>query len=240
MRTNERLINSLREIKFDTNVSKFSDGACSIHIGDTHVICTANIEENIPRFLKNTGKGWISAEYSMLPGSTHSRIQREISKGKINGRTQEIQRLIGRSLRAAVNLSSLKERQVLIDCDVMQADGGTRTASITAAYIALYIALRKLFNQKRINVFPIKNQIAAISCGIVNGEAMLDLDYAEDSSAEVDSNFVIDKNGKIIEIQATAENKCFDFEEFQKMHELAQIGVKTLISKQNEILQNFE
>ena len=236
MRDNGRLLDELRNIEIQPNCNKFADGSCLIRVGNTHVICTASIDEMVPRFLKNTGAGWVTAEYGMLPGATHSRMQREATKGKASGRTQEIQRLIGRSLRAAVDLTALKERQIIVDCDVIQADGGTRTASITGGYVALYLAAQKLYKQRIINVFPMKDQIAAISCGIVNGKALLDLDYSEDSNAEVDANFVMTETDKIVEIQASGEQSSFNYEEFLKMYGLASIGVKELIKKQKEAL----
>jgi ribonuclease PH len=236
MRDNGRLLDELRNIEIQPNCSKFADGSCLIRVGNTHVICTASIDEMVPRFLKNTGAGWVTAEYGMLPGATHSRMQREATKGKASGRTQEIQRLIGRALRAAVDLTALKERQIIVDCDVIQADGGTRTASITGGYVALYLAAQKLYKQRIINVFPMKDQIAAISCGIVNGKALLDLDYSEDSNAEVDANFVMTETDKIVEIQASGEQNSFNYEEFLKMYGLASIGVKELIKKQKEAL----
>ena len=236
MRDNGRLLDELRNIEIQPNCNKFADGSCLIRVGNTHVICTASIDEMVPRFLKNTGAGWVTAEYGMLPGATHSRMQREATKGKASGRTQEIQRLIGRSLRAAVDLTALKERQIIVDCDVIQADGGTRTASITGGYVALYLAAQKLYKQRIINVFPMKDQIAAISCGIVNGKALLDLDYSEDSNAEVDANFVMTETDKIVEIQAAGEQSSFNYEEFLKMYGLASIGVKELIKKQKEAL----
>jgi ribonuclease PH len=236
MRENGRLLDKLRDIEIEPNFNKFADGSCLIRVGNTHVICTASIDEMVPRFLKNTGAGWVTAEYGMLPGATHSRTQREATKGKASGRTQEIQRLIGRALRAAVDLSALKERQIIVDCDVIQADGGTRTASITGGYVALYLAAQKLYKQRIINVLPMKDQIAAISCGIVGGKALLDLDYSEDSKAEVDANFVMTENEKIVEIQASGEQSAFDYDEFLKMHDLAKIGIKELLKKQKEAL----
>ncbi|WPX97070.1 ribonuclease PH [Candidatus Bandiella euplotis] len=236
MRNDGRLFGQLRKVKLEVNCNKFADGSCFVQIGNTHVICIANVDETVPRFLKGTGSGWVTAEYGMLPGSTNSRMQREVTKGKASGRTQEIQRLIGRTLRTAVNLVALKERQIIVDCDVIQADGGTRTASITGAYVALYLALQKLHKQGGVNIFPIKEQVAAISCGIIGGNILLDLDYSEDSLAQVDANFVMTKSKKIVEIQATAERKTFSQEELSQMYALADSGIGELIKKQNEVL----
>ena len=205
--------------------------------GDTHVICAATIEEKVPSFLRNMGSGWITAEYGMLPRATHERVDREAAKGKQSGRTQEIQRLIGRALRSVVNLKALGERQIRIDCDVLQADGGTRTASITGAYVALHQALQKLVASKKISTMPLTDHIAAVSCGIIDGEARLDLNYIEDSSAQVDANFVITGSGRLVEIQAAAEKDPFSEDEFSQMLALSKIGVAELIKLQKQALK---
>lgn len=237
MRPSKRKNNQLREITIETGILEHAEGSCLIKLGSTHVICSASIEESLPPFLrgKNQG-GWITAEYGMLPRSTSDRMKRESSQGKQNGRTQEIQRLIGRSIRSCVDLKKLGERQILIDCDVINADGGTRTASITGAYVALYLAIGKLMNRKMIKDNPITRQISAISCGIRNGEAILDLDYIEDSDAEVDANFVISSDGKIIEVQATAEQKPFTQNQFLEMMKLASDSASELFKIQNKAI----
>lgn len=237
MRNDKRKPNELRPIFLGPSFAKYAEGSCFVKFGDTHVICTATVEDKVPPFLRNTGSGWITAEYGMLPRSTHQRVDREASKGKQSGRTQEIQRLIGRSLRAVVDLSLLGERQIKIDCDVLQADGGTRTASITGAYVALHQALAKMVKAKTLTKMPIIDQVAAISCGILNDEALLDLNYLEDSNAEVDANFVITGAGTIVEIQATAEKGSFGDVAFEKMRELAREGVQELIRLQQQALK---
>jgi len=220
--------NELREIKIEKDFNPYAEGSCLITCGGTKVICTASIEENLPSFLRGRGQGWITAEYGMIPRSTHSRMKRESFSGKQSGRTQEIQRLIGRSLRSIVDLKKLGERQIVIDCDVIQADGGTRTAAITGSYVALRLAIQKLIKNKSLREDPMTDQIAAISCGIVNGEAMLDLDYSEDSKAQVDANFIMTAKGKIVEIQSTAEESPFVVTQLYEMIELATNGIKTL------------
>ncbi len=237
MRTDKRQPNKLRPTFLGPGFAKYAEGSCFVKFGDTHVICTATVEERVPHFLKNTGSGWITAEYGMLPRATHQRVDREASRGKQTGRTQEIQRLIGRALRSVVDLKLLGERQIKIDCDVLQADGGTRTASITGAYVALYQALRKMVNNKVLAKLPIIDQIAAISCGIVNENVLLDLDYNEDSAAEVDANFVITGSGKLVEIQATAEKSAFDEKEFSAMLAFAREGIGELITLQKQVLK---
>ena len=237
MRAEKRSNDSLRDVFLMPGYARHAEGSCFVKFGYTHVICTASVEEKVPPFLRNTGKGWVTAEYGMLPRATHDRVDREAARGKQSGRTQEIQRLIGRSLRAVVDLKELGERQIKIDCDVIQADGGTRTASITGGYVALYEALKKLIKQKKLSKLPLLDSIAAISCGIVKGEAMLDLDYREDSNAEVDSNFVMTGAGKLVEVQATAEDKPFDSKQFQAMMKLAEDGIKDLTDKQNQALK---
>jgi ribonuclease PH len=237
MRKDKRKTNELRSIFLGPSFSKYAEGSCFVKFGDTHIICTATIEEKVPPFLRNTGSGWITAEYGMLPRATHQRVDREASKGKQSGRTQEIQRLIGRSLRAVVDLSLLGERQIRIDCDVLQADGGTRTASITGAYVAMHQALEKLVKNKKLAKMPIIDQVAAISCGIFKEEALLDLVYEEDSNAEVDANFVITGSGNLVEIQATAEKGSFGDEAFDGMLKLARDGAKELIRLQRQALK---
>lgn len=227
-RINNRQKDELRVVFLGPGFAKFAHGSCFVKFGDTHVLCTATIEEKVPPFLRNKGSGWITAEYGMLPCSTQDRMDREATKGKQSGRTQEIQRLIGRSLRAIIDLKALGERQIKIDCDVLQADGGTRTASITGAYVALHQALQRLLNKKQISKMPLIDQVAAVSCGIVEGEAILDLDYIEDSNAEVDANFILTASGKIIEVQACAEKKAFDPAQFTEMLQLSQKGAQEL------------
>jgi ribonuclease PH len=237
MRHDKRKANELRSVFLGPGFSKHAEGSCFVKFGDTHIICTATIEEKVPPFLRNTGSGWVTAEYGMLPRATHDRVDREAAKGKQSGRTQEIQRLIGRALRSVIDLKALGERQIKIDCDVIQADGGTRTASITGAYVALHQALQKLMDKKAIKALPITDQVAAISCGISKGEGVLDLDYVEDSNAEVDANFVITGSGKLVEIQATAEKDPFSDKEFNTMLDLAKGGIAELIALQKQVLK---
>ncbi len=227
----------MREISFEKNVNIHADGSCLVKFGNTHVLCLATIDEKVPHWLKNTGKGWVTAEYGMLPRSTNTRMDREAAKGKQSGRTQEIQRLIGRSLRSIVDLSNLGERQIKIDCDVIQADGGTRTASISGGFISLYLAIEKLKNNYNLQKPIIKNFIGAVSTGIVENKALLDLDYREDSEAQVDANFVICDSDDISEIQVTGEEFFFNDTQFTEMFSLAKIGVKEIISKQKEALK---
>ena len=227
----------MREISFEKNVNIHADGSCLVKFGNTHVLCLATIDEKVPHWLKNTGKGWVTAEYGMLPRSTNTRMDREAAKGKQSGRTQEIQRLIGRSLRSIVDLSNLGERQIKIDCDVIQADGGTRTASISGGFISLYLAIEKLKNNYNLQKPIIKNFIGAVSTGIVENKALLDLDYNEDSEAQVDANFVICDSDEISEIQVTGEEFFFNDAQFTEMFSLAKIGVKEIISKQKEALK---
>lgn len=237
MRHDKRQADELRPVFLGPGFAKFAFGSCFVKFGDTHVMCAATIEEKVPPFLRNSGTGWITAEYGMLPCCSQQRIDREASKGKQTGRTQEIQRLIGRSLRAVVDLKALGERTIKIDCDVLQADGGTRTASITGAYVALYQALQKLVAKKTLSAIPLTDYVAAVSCGIVEGESVLDLNYIEDSSAEVDANFVMTGSGEIVEVQACAEKKSFNEEGFLKMLEHGKKGIMELIELQKQVLK---
>jgi len=236
MRPSARAANQLRAIKITRNFTKHAAGSVLIEMGDTQVLCTASVDNRCPPWLKGTGSGWVTAEYGMLPGATHTRARREAAAGKQSGRTQEIQRLIGRSLRAAVDLDALGERTITIDCDVLQADGGTRTASITGAYVALCDAMEQLKAQRKIKASPIHGQIAAISVGIVKGEAVLDLDYEEDSAAETDMNVVMNEAGGFIEIQGTAEGHAFRSDELQNMLDLAREGIASLVQVQRDAL----
>ncbi len=236
IRPSGRNADKLRQIEIITNFSKYAEGSCLVKCGDTHVLCSASVEERVPSWMKNTGKGWVTAEYGMLPRSTHLRMDREAAKGKQSGRTQEIQRLIGRALRAVVDMNKLGERQIRVDCDVIQADGGTRTASITGGYVALSLALKHLENIGIIDGSPLIDSVSAISCGVYNGVAVLDLDYAEDCDAETDANFVITGNGKICEIQATAEKEPFSEEEFWGMKKKKKKGCIELSKAQENAL----
>ena len=230
------MFHEMRSISFEKNINLHAEGSCFVKFGNTHVICTATIEEKTTPWLKNSGKGWVTAEYGMLPRSTNTRIERESAKGKQSGRSQEIQRLIGRSLRSIINLENLGERQIKIDCDVIQADGGTRTASISGGFVALYLAIEKLKNNYNIKKPIIKDFIGAVSSGIIDNQATLDLDYQEDSTAQVDANFVICESGKIAEIQVTGEEYFFTYEQFTQIFSLAKKGVAEIIKKQKEIL----
>ena len=233
----DRNFDQLREVTFETNVNLHAEGSCLVKFGNTHVMCTASIDEKTPPWLRNSGKGWVTAEYGMLPRSTNTRIDREAARGKQSGRTQEIQRLIGRSLRSVINLKELGERQIKIDCDVLQADGGTRTASISGGFVALYQAVEKLKKNYNIQQKIIKNYVAAISVGIVDNKPCLDLDYEEDSAAQVDANFVICDNEKLSEIQVTGEEFFFSSDQYQELYKLAQIGINQIISKQKNVLE---
>lgn len=232
----DRDFDEIREIVFETNINIHAEGSCLVKFGNTQVICTASIDEKTPPWLRGSGKGWVTAEYGMLPRSTNTRIDRESARGKQSGRTQEIQRLIGRSLRSVVNLENLGERQIKIDCDVIQADGGTRTAAISGSFVALYLAIDKLKKNYNIEKPIIKNFVAAISVGIIANKVCVDLDYSEDSKAEVDANFVICDNGKISEIQATGEEYFFSEEQYQEMFKLAKLSIEKIITKQKNIL----
>lgn len=236
MRSSDRRPDQLRSISFEEGFAKHAEGSCLAKFGDTHVLCTASVEEKVPPFLRNKGTGWVTAEYGMLPRSTHSRMDREAARGKQTGRTQEIQRLIGRALRSVVDLKALGERQVVIDCDVLQADGGTRTAAISGAYVALYRALQKLVQTGKLEALPLSHQVAAVSCGIVKEVPVLDLDYGEDSTAQVDANFVMTDEGAIIEIQTTAEEKPFEEVELFEMMRLARQGISEITSLQRKAL----
>lgn len=234
MRHSKRLKDEIRNIEIIPNYNPYAEGSCLIKCGNTHVVCTASVEEKLPAWLKGQNKGWITAEYGMLPRSTQVRITRESKKP--SGRTQEIQRLIGRSLRAVVDLEKMKDISICIDCDVIQADGGTRTASITGGFVALYLAVRKLLLNKKLKTNPIKEYVAAISCAIHEGEKIVDVDYLEDSAAQADMNFVLTESGKIVEIQGTAEGNPFEVSDFNELLELAKDGIQQLIDKQREAL----
>ena len=236
MRPSGRTIDQIRPISIEIDITQHAEGSCLIKCGDTHVICTASVEENVPPFLRKSGLGWVTAEYGMLPRSTGSRMRREAGSGKQSGRTLEIQRLIGRSLRSVVDRVVLGERQVTIDCDVIQADGGTRCASITGGWIALRLAVDKLIEKKIVKNDPIIDHVAAISCGIYAGTPLVDLDYLEDSDAGVDANFVMSSDMKLIEIQGSAEGARFTRDEFNKLMDLAENGVATLINAQKQSL----
>ena len=236
MRPSGRNIDQIRPISIEIDITKHAEGSCLIKCGDTHVICTASVEENVPPFLRKSGLGWVTAEYGMLPRSTGSRMRREAGSGKQSGRTLEIQRLIGRSLRSVVDRVVLGERQVTVDCDVIQADGGTRCASITGGWIALRLAIDKLIEKKIIKNDPILDHVAAISCGIYAGTPLVDLDYLEDSDAGVDANFVMSSDMKLIEIQGSAEGARFTRDEFNKLMDLAENGVATLIDAQKQAI----
>lgn len=227
----------IRTVTIEPHFSPYAEGSCLICVGNTHVICTASVDEKVPPFLRGAGRGWVTAEYGMLPRATHSRMDREASRGKQSGRTQEIQRLIGRSLRAIVDLEKLGERQIKIDCDVIRADGGTRTASITGAWVALSLAVEDLMQKGLITAMPLRDQVAAISCGLVAGEALADLDYNEDSNAETDANFVLTASGGIVEIQGTAEQHPFSDSQLMDMMALAKKGCQQLFEMQMQAVR---
>ena len=235
-RPSNRNFDELRNITLEANISPHAEGSCIAKFGKTHVLCTASVDNKLPLWLRNSGKGWITAEYGMLPRSTHTRMDREVTKGKPSGRTQEIQRLIGRSLRSVVNLKKLTDYQIKIDCDVIQADGGTRTAAISGAWVALYQAINFLLKSGKLTENPITDQIAAISCGICENQELIDLDYEEDSSAEVDGNFVMTLTSGIVEIQTTAEEKPFNKNQFFNLLNLAELGTKSIFKIQREAL----
>jgi ribonuclease PH len=236
MRPSGRAADMMRPVTLEPGIAKYAEGSCLAKFGDTQVLCTASVEERVPPFLRNTGRGWVTAEYGMLPRSTATRTDREATRGRQSGRTQEIQRLIGRSLRAVIDLGQLGERQIRIDCDVLQADGGTRTAAVTGSYVALHQACQRLLAAGSLSGWPLRDSVAAVSCGIVGGAAILDLDYAEDSQAETDANFVLTGTGGIVEIQATAEGMPFDEALFARMLQLARAGIAELTLHQRTSL----
>ena len=237
MRPSGRAPDEMRAITIETGFTKHAEGSCLISFGDTRVLCTASVEERIPPWLRGKGEGWVTGEYSMLPRSTHTRSSREAARGKQSGRTQEIQRLIGRSLRAVVDLKRLGERQITLDCDVIQADGGTRTASISGAWVALRLAVNKLMEAGHITEDPITGQVAAISCGIYEGTPVLDLDYPEDSNAEADANFVLIEGGQIAEVQATAEGATYDEEGLLRLLRLGRMGCDQIFASQRDAVK---
>ena len=236
MRPSKRQPDEMRAISFERGVSKHAEGSCLVKFGDTHVLCTASLEEKVPGWMRNSGKGWVTAEYGMLPRSTHTRSAREAAKGKQTGRTQEIQRLIGRALRAVVDLKALGERQITLDCDVLQADGGTRCASITGAWVALYDACEKLVTSGKLAENPVRDHVAAISVGIYKGSPVLDLDYPEDSDCDTDMNVVMTGSGGIVEIQGTAEGEPFTRQQMNALTDLAEAGIRQLIAAQETAL----
>ncbi len=232
MRPSRRSADVLRAVTLETGVNRYAEGSCLVSFGHTKVLVTASLEDGVPPFMRGRGNGWVTAEYGMLPRATHTRSRREAAQGKQSGRTQEIQRLIGRSMRAIIDVKALGERQITLDCDVVQADGGTRTAAITGAWVALRLATRHLLQEGVVAKDPILDHVAAVSCGIFQGEPVLDLDYEEDSNAEADANFVLTGSGDIVEIQATGEKRGFSRDEFEALFGLARDGIATLIAKQ--------
>ena len=234
MRPSGRAPDQMRTIAFEPGFTRHAEGSCLVSFGDTRVLVTASVEDKVPPFLRGKGQGWVTAEYGMLPRATHTRGNREAARGKQSGRTHEIQRLIGRSLRAVVDLPKLGERQVIVDCDVIQADGGTRTAAISGAWVALRIAVDKLIQAKTLTDDPIRTQVAAVSCGVFDGSAVLDLDYDEDSKAGCDGNFVLTEDGSIVEAQLTAEGECFDEEMLLRLLRLARIGCGEIFEAQRK------
>ena len=237
MRPSQRAADELRLVTLERNVARYAEGSCLVKFGNTHVLCTASLEDKPPPWLRGQGRGWVTAEYAMLPRATSTRTRRESTAGRPSGRTQEIQRLIGRSLRAVVNLPLMGERQVTVDCDVIQADGGTRTAAITGAWVALHDCLAWMRYRSMIKDMPIRDHVAAVSCGMVKGEPVLDLDYAEDSTAETDANFVITGAGGLVEVQATAEAAPFTQDQLEAMLALARRGIERLVSLQKEAVK---
>ena len=237
MRPSGRAVDQLREVTLEPGFAKYAEGSCLVRFGDTHVLCAASLDDRVPPFLRNGGQGWVTAEYGMLPRSTHTRTDREAARGKQSGRTQEIQRLIGRSLRAVTDLKAMGERQIRLDCDVLQADGGTRTASITGAWVALHIALAGMLKRGLIEKMPLNDHVAAVSCGLYKESAVLDLDYAEDSNAQADANFVLTGNGGIVEIQGTAEEDPFTRVQFDSLLELAELGIGKLVGLQKQAIE---
>jgi ribonuclease PH len=236
MRPSGRAPDALRPVSLEPGFAKYAEGSCLVRFGDTHVLCTASVDERVPPFLRNTGLGWVTAEYGMLPRSTHSRTDREAAKGKQSGRTQEIQRLIGRALRAVTDRKAMGELQVKVDCDVIQADGGTRTAAITGSYVALHLAFKHLVRIGKLQRVPLLDSVAAVSCGLYKGAAVLDLDYAEDSTCQADTNFVLTGSGGIVEVQGTAEDKPFAEAEFLDLMRLARKGIEELGALQKAAL----
>ncbi len=238
MRPSGRSPDALRPVSFELGFAKHAEGSCMVKFGDTHVLCTASVEENVPPWMRGSGKGWVSAEYGMLPRSTNTRTDREAARGKQSGRTQEIQRLIGRALRAVTKMDGFGEVQIRLDCDVLQADGGTRTASITGAYLALHRAFETMVQVGAISEVPLSEPVAAVSCGLFQGTPVLDLDYAEDSNAQADANFVLTGSGKIVEVQGTAEEHPFTTEDFQALLDLAHKGCSELVALQLAALKD--
>lgn len=232
MRPSNRAPHDMRKVSFERKVARYAEGSCFVKFGETHVLCTASLEEKAPPWLRGSGKGWVTAEYAMLPRATAERTRRESTSGKPSGRTQEIQRLIGRSLRSVVDLTQMNEKQITIDCDVIQADGGTRTAAITGAWIALHDCIQWMRSRSIITGNPLRDHLAAISCGIYKGTPVIDLDYAEDSTAETDANFVMTGSGGLVEIQGTAEGKPFSEEELMSLLNLAKNGIADLVAMQ--------
>ncbi len=236
MRPSKRAADELRPVSLERAVSRYAEGSCLVSFGNTRVLCTASLEERAPPWLRGTGKGWVTAEYAMLPRATHERTRREVGSGKPSGRTQEIQRLIGRSLRAVTNLPAMGERQITIDCDVIQADGGTRTAAITGAWVALHDCFAWMRTRSIISVDPLRDHVAAVSCGLYKGTPVLDLDYAEDSAAETDANFVLTGRGGIVEVQGTAEMEPFSQDQLLELLRLARAGTDRLVALQKEAI----
>jgi ribonuclease PH len=237
MRPSGRNLDQMRSVSIETNVTKHAEGSCMIRMGDTHVLCTATLEDRVPSFIKGSGLGWVTAEYGMLPRSTTSRMRREATSGKQGGRTVEIQRLIGRSLRAGVDRVALGERQITIDCDVIQADGGTRCAAITGGWVALRLAVNKLLKARDIHSDPLIHPVAAVSCGIYAGQPVLDLDYPEDSEAGVDGNFIMMSNQQLIEVQMSAEGSTYSRDQMNQLLDLAEKGVSELVTAQNDAIK---
>jgi len=236
MRASGRAFDQLREISLEPGCAPQAEGSCLIRCGNTHVLCTASVQERVPPFLRNSGRGWVTAEYGMLPRATNRRTDREAARGRQSGRTQEIQRLIGRALRAVTDMEHMGERQIVLDCDVLRADGGTRTAAISGAYVALHQALAGLVAAGELPALPLREPVAAVACGLHQGQALLDLDYEEDSTAEADANFVLTASGGIVEIQVTAESAPLAPEQLALMHRLAEQGVRELVSRQRTAL----
>jgi len=236
MRPSGRALDELRPVSLEPGFAKYAEGSCLVRFGDTHVLCAASVDERVPPWMRNSGRGWVTAEYGMLPRSTHERTDREAARGRQSGRTQEIQRLIGRSLRAVTDLPAIGERQIRLDCDVLQADGGTRTASITGAWVALHFAFQTMKDKGLIERIPLTDHVAAISCGIYEGHLVADLDYAEDSNAQADANFVLTGNGGVVEVQGTAEEKPFSRDQFSGLMDLAHQGVEQLVALQKQAI----